>query len=183
MSTASGAQSGFTLRIGVVVPFTGASAVFGPAYAKAAGLAVQQAKTSLRRAGINNVKIEIEYADDGTTPGGWRERRAHDDLQGRRLHSRRAHVGKLDRHRPGRDRARACPADRAEQLVAGPHRPQGQRLLLPHHALRHVAGADPRAPDQGGDGRPGRPSRSQGATTPSAPAFFRSSRRRSSGSG
>ena len=63
-------QSGFTLRIGVVVPFTGASAVFGPAYAKAAGLAVQQAKTSLRRAGINNVKIEIEYADDGTTPEG-----------------------------------------------------------------------------------------------------------------
>ena len=34
MSTASGAQSGFTLRIGVVVPFTGASAVFGPAYAR-----------------------------------------------------------------------------------------------------------------------------------------------------
>ena len=43
-ATARGAsQDGYTLRIGVVVPFTGASAVFGPAYAKAAGLAVQQA--------------------------------------------------------------------------------------------------------------------------------------------
>lgn len=71
-TTASGAgsQSGFTLRIGVVVPFTGASAVFGPAYAKAAGLAVQQAKRSLRQAGVTNVKLEIEYADDGTTPEG-----------------------------------------------------------------------------------------------------------------
>ena len=71
MSTASGApQAGFTLRIGVVVPFTGASAVFGPAYAKAAGLGVQQAKAALKQAGINDVKIEIEYADDGTTPEG-----------------------------------------------------------------------------------------------------------------
>lgn len=71
-STASGAskQSGFTLRIGVVVPFTGASAVFGPAYAKSAGLAVQQAKKALRQAGVRNVKLEIEYADDGTTPEG-----------------------------------------------------------------------------------------------------------------
>ena len=71
MSTASGApQAGFTIRIGVVVPFTGASAVFGPAYAKAAGLGVQQAKAALKQAGINDVKIEIEYADDGTTPKG-----------------------------------------------------------------------------------------------------------------
>ena len=71
MSTASGApQAGFTIRIGVVVPFTGASAVFGPAYAKAAGLGVQQAKAALKQAGINDVKIEIEYADDGTTPEG-----------------------------------------------------------------------------------------------------------------
>ena len=50
-STARGAsQDGYTLRIGVVVPFTGASAVFGPAYAKAAGLAVQQAKTTSKDA-------------------------------------------------------------------------------------------------------------------------------------
>jgi ABC-type branched-subunit amino acid transport system substrate-binding protein len=70
-STASGrGQAGFTLRIGVVVPYTGASAVFGPAYAKAAGLAVQQAKQALRRAGVNDVKLQIEYADDGTTPEG-----------------------------------------------------------------------------------------------------------------
>ena len=70
-STASGAQqAGFTLHIGVVVPFTGASAVFGPAYAKTAGLAVQQAKAALKQAGVNDVKIEIEYADDGTTPEG-----------------------------------------------------------------------------------------------------------------
>lgn len=71
-ATASGAgqQKGFTLRIGVVVPFTGASAVFGPAYAKAAGLAVQQAKKALRQAGVTNVKLEIEYADDATTPEG-----------------------------------------------------------------------------------------------------------------
>ena len=41
-----------------------------PGVREAAGLAVQQAKTSLRRAGITNVKIEIEYADDGTTPEG-----------------------------------------------------------------------------------------------------------------
>jgi branched-chain amino acid transport system substrate-binding protein len=69
-STASGAsQEGYTLRIGVVVPFTGASAVFGPAYAKAAGLAVQQAKVALRRAGVD-IKLQIEYADDGTTPEG-----------------------------------------------------------------------------------------------------------------
>ena len=70
-STASGApQAGFTLRIGVVVPFTGASAVFGPAYAKSAGLAVQQAKAALKQAGVNDVKLQIEYADDGTTPEG-----------------------------------------------------------------------------------------------------------------
>lgn len=70
-STASSAEpKGFTLRIGVVVPFTGASAVFGPAYAKAAGLAVQQAKKALRQAGVNDVRLQIEYADDGTTPEG-----------------------------------------------------------------------------------------------------------------
>ena len=70
-ATASGSsQAGFTLRIGVVVPFTGASAVFGPAYAKSAGLAVQQAKKALRQAGVNDVKLQIEYADDGTTPEG-----------------------------------------------------------------------------------------------------------------
>jgi len=69
-STASGAsQDGYTLRIGVVVPFTGASAVFGPAYAKAAGLAVQQAKAALKKAGVD-VTLQIEYADDGTTPEG-----------------------------------------------------------------------------------------------------------------
>ena len=51
-------------------PFAGASAVFGPAYAKAAGLGVQQAKTALKQAGINDVKIQIEYSDDGTTPEG-----------------------------------------------------------------------------------------------------------------
>jgi branched-chain amino acid transport system substrate-binding protein len=71
MSTASGArQAGFTIHIGVVVPFTGASAVYGPSYAKAAGLGVQQAKAALKKAGINDVKIEIEYADDATTPEG-----------------------------------------------------------------------------------------------------------------
>ena len=70
-TTASGrSQAGFTLRIGVVVPFTGASAVFGPAYAKSAGLAVQQANRALRRAGVNDVKLQIEYADDATTPEG-----------------------------------------------------------------------------------------------------------------
>ena len=70
-TTASGSrQDAFTLRIGVVVPFTGASAVFGPAYAKSAGLAVQQAKTALRQAGVNDVTLQIEYADDGTTPEG-----------------------------------------------------------------------------------------------------------------
>lgn len=70
-SSASGRQSaGYTLRIGDVVPFTGASAVFGPAYAKAAGLAVQQAKKALRQAGITDIKIQIEHADDATTPEG-----------------------------------------------------------------------------------------------------------------
>jgi branched-chain amino acid transport system substrate-binding protein len=68
----AGGQSsaGYTLRIGVVVPFTGASAVFGPAYAKSAGLAVQQARKALRQAGITDVKIQIEHADDATTPEG-----------------------------------------------------------------------------------------------------------------
>jgi ABC-type branched-subunit amino acid transport system substrate-binding protein len=70
-STAQGKQSsGYTLRIGDVVPFTGVSAVFGPAYAKAAGLAVQQAKKGLRQAGVTDVKIQIAHADDGTTPDG-----------------------------------------------------------------------------------------------------------------
>ena len=70
-TTASGrSQAAFTLRIGVVVPFTGASAVFGPAYAKSAGLAVQQANRALRQAGVNDVKLQIEYADDATTPEG-----------------------------------------------------------------------------------------------------------------
>jgi ABC-type branched-subunit amino acid transport system substrate-binding protein len=70
-SSASGrSQVGYTLRIGDVVPFTGASAVFGPAYAKAAGLAVQEATKALRRNGITDIKIQIEHADDGTTPEG-----------------------------------------------------------------------------------------------------------------
>jgi branched-chain amino acid transport system substrate-binding protein len=70
-ATANARQSaGYTLRIGDVVPFTGVSAVFGPAYAKSAGLAVQQAKTALRRAGVTDVKIQIEHADDATTPEG-----------------------------------------------------------------------------------------------------------------
>jgi branched-chain amino acid transport system substrate-binding protein len=61
-------NAGYTLRIGDVVPFTGASAVFGPAYAKSAGLAVQEAKRALRRAGVRDIKIQIEHADDATTP-------------------------------------------------------------------------------------------------------------------
>jgi ABC-type branched-subunit amino acid transport system substrate-binding protein len=70
-SSASGRQSaGYTIRIGDVVPFTGASAVFGPAYAKSAGLAVQQATRALRQAGIRDIKIQISHADDGTTPEG-----------------------------------------------------------------------------------------------------------------
>ena len=70
-STATGRGSaGYTLRIGDVVPFTGASAVFGPAYAKAAGLAVQQAKQALRQNGITDIKISLAHADDGTTPEG-----------------------------------------------------------------------------------------------------------------
>jgi ABC-type branched-subunit amino acid transport system substrate-binding protein len=70
-STANARESaGYTLRIGDVVPFTGASAVFGPAYAKSAGLAVQQAKVALRQAGVTDVKLQIEHADDATTPEG-----------------------------------------------------------------------------------------------------------------
>lgn len=70
-TAASGrSEAGYTLRIGDVVPFTGASAVFGPSYAKAAGLAVQEAKKALRRAGVTDVKIQIEHADDATTPEG-----------------------------------------------------------------------------------------------------------------
>jgi branched-chain amino acid transport system substrate-binding protein len=69
-STAKGAsQEDYTLRIGVVVPFTGVQAVFGPAYAKSAGLAVQQAKAALARAGVD-IKLQIEYADSNTTPEG-----------------------------------------------------------------------------------------------------------------
>jgi branched-chain amino acid transport system substrate-binding protein len=70
-SSAEGKKtSGYTLRIGDVVPFTGVSAVYGPAYAKAAGLAVQQAKRALRQAGVTDIKIQISHADDGTTPDG-----------------------------------------------------------------------------------------------------------------
>ena len=71
-STANGQSraSGYTLRIGDVVPFTGVSAVYGPSYSKAAGLAVQQATKALRQAGIRDIKIQIEHADDGTTPDG-----------------------------------------------------------------------------------------------------------------
>ncbi|MCZ7589976.1 MAG: ABC transporter substrate-binding protein [Gaiella sp.] len=71
LSTASGArQAAFTIHIGAVVPFTGVQAVYGPSYSKTAGLAVQQAKAALRRAGVNDVQIKIEYADDGSTPEG-----------------------------------------------------------------------------------------------------------------
>src|SRR3990172_4273213 len=71
-TTANGQSraSGYTLRIGDVVPFTGVSAVYGPSYSKAAGLAVQQATKALRQAGITDIKIQIEHADDGTTPDG-----------------------------------------------------------------------------------------------------------------
>ena len=110
MSTASGAQqAGFTIHIGVVVPFTGASAVFGPAYAKTAGLAVQQAKAALKQAGINDVKIEIEYADDGTTPEGGVNAARKMISKGAELHPRSAHLGELDRDSAGSHGARrAC---------------------------------------------------------------------------
>jgi ABC-type branched-subunit amino acid transport system substrate-binding protein len=66
----SSRSAGYTLRIGDIVPLTGQQAIFGPAYAKASGLAVQQATKALRQAGISDVKIQIEHADDGTTAEG-----------------------------------------------------------------------------------------------------------------
>ena len=116
---AGDAECGYTLRIGDVVPFTGASAVFGPAYAKAAGLAVQEAKKALRANGITNIKIQIEHADDATTPEGGVNAARKLSRERRRLHARRADLGELDRDRAGRDGAGASPPDRAEQLQPG----------------------------------------------------------------
>jgi ABC-type branched-subunit amino acid transport system substrate-binding protein len=67
--TGSG-KKGFTLRIGDIVPYTGDETVFGPAFAKAAGLAVVEANKALKQAGITDVKITIEHADTQTTPDG-----------------------------------------------------------------------------------------------------------------
>ena len=144
MSTANGAaQAGFTIHIGAVVPFTGASAVFGPAYAKAAGLAVQQAKAALKQAGINDVKIQIEYSDDGTTPeGGVNAARkmiskGADCILGALTSSGSIAIAQAATV-PAASR-RSGPTTRRL-----PHRPEGQRLLLPHDALGHPPGADPR---------------------------------------
>ena len=43
---------------------TGNFSASGPAFAKGAGLAVREAQTALRRAGIRDIKIQIEHADD-----------------------------------------------------------------------------------------------------------------------
>ena len=63
-------QAGFTLRVGDVASLTGNFSASGPAFAKGAGLAVQQAQLALRRAGIRDIKIQIEHADDESTPTG-----------------------------------------------------------------------------------------------------------------
>jgi ABC-type branched-subunit amino acid transport system substrate-binding protein len=62
------AAKGFTLRIGDAATLTGGGSAFGPAYTKAAGLAVQAANKALRQAGIKDIKIQIEHADEGSNP-------------------------------------------------------------------------------------------------------------------
>ena len=116
---------------------------------------VQQAKAALKQAGVNDVKIQIEYSDDATTPeGGVNAARkmiskGADCILGALTSARSIAIAQAATVSGAR------PADRAEQLVACAHRPERQRLLLPHHALRHAPGADPRAADPGGDGRRG----------------------------
>jgi hypothetical protein len=58
---------GFTIHIGVVVPSPGRRRS-SDRHTPRRPDAVQQAKAALKQAGVNDVKIEIEYADDGTTP-------------------------------------------------------------------------------------------------------------------
>lgn len=63
-----GSGSGFELTIGNVTPMTGSGSVFGPAYNKAADLAVQQVQEALEKAGADNVEVSVEHADGGSVP-------------------------------------------------------------------------------------------------------------------
>jgi branched-chain amino acid transport system substrate-binding protein len=49
---------------------TGNFAASGPAFAKASGLAVQEAQKALKAAGIKDIKIQIEHVDDESTTAG-----------------------------------------------------------------------------------------------------------------
>ncbi len=57
-----------TIRVGDAVDLTGGFAIYGPAYAKAAGIAVMVANRALRQAGVKDIKVAIEHADSGSSP-------------------------------------------------------------------------------------------------------------------
>ena len=57
-----------TIRVGDAIDLTGGFAIYGPAYAKAAGIAVMVANRALRQAGVKDTKVAIEHADSGSSP-------------------------------------------------------------------------------------------------------------------
>ena len=118
------------------------------AYAKSAGLAVQQANRALRQRASTT---SSSRSSTRTTPRPQRAASMRRELITKGADCiLGALTSRLDRHRAGRDRSRPRSADRAEQLEPGPYRP-GRQRLLPHDAVGHLAGAHPGAPDQGGE--------------------------------
>lgn len=61
------AQKGFTLRVGLVFPFTGDLSTYGPSLDKAAVLAVKVINKALKKDHITNSKIQIVGSEDDQT--------------------------------------------------------------------------------------------------------------------
>lgn len=64
--TGSGGK-GFTLRVGVVLPFTGDLSTYGPSLNAATKLAVDRINAALKKDGITDAKIQLVGAEDDQT--------------------------------------------------------------------------------------------------------------------
>jgi ABC-type branched-subunit amino acid transport system substrate-binding protein len=64
----SGGSENFTLKIGDIVSLTGTESTYGPPFRKGADLAVEEIRKELKGAGLDDVEVEIEHADDQTEP-------------------------------------------------------------------------------------------------------------------
>jgi branched-chain amino acid transport system substrate-binding protein len=61
------AQKGFTLKIGMVLPFTGSLSTYGPSLNKAALLGVNLVNAALKKDHVTNIKIQVVGSEDDQT--------------------------------------------------------------------------------------------------------------------